>query len=150
MSAILTEFDLHAGLSAATREELLTDMRRGHRAALTVAMAQQAQLKGLLDAEPETWSPGLGPRVMHVPSVVYFEMIRRYGAEVWRDPDFRRKMVQDEPSLRVETRARNTTVRVNGRREGDASTSNVQRPTSNVQVRGTQASAGARTEGGDS
>jgi hypothetical protein len=142
MSAILTEFDLHAGLSAATREELLTDMRRGHRAALTVAMAQQAQLKGLLDAEPETWSPGLGPRVMHVPSVVYFEMIRRYGAEVWRDPDFRRKMVQDEPSLRVETRARNTTVRVNGRKEVGGQKSEVGNATQ------ASASAGARTEKG--
>lgn len=112
MSELFTEIDLHAGLSEATRAELIEDMRRGHRAQMTVAMQRQAALKRIMDGRDETWGEGLGRRIMHVPSEVYFEMVRRYGDGIWRDPKFRKRMMEDEPSLRVNTRPRRTSVRV--------------------------------------
>jgi hypothetical protein len=140
MGEILTTPILEDGLARAAHQAFLDDLRRGHHAKLVTAQAMQARFAHALQAAgEETHVEGLGQRVMCVHPDIYWEMIRRYGRDCWNDRDFRRRMMADEPGLRVSSRPRNATVRVNGLRDGSRR--------SEVRSR-TQASAGARTPGG--
>jgi hypothetical protein len=129
MAEILTTPILETGLARQAQQALLDDLTRGHYAKLVAAKAMQARFaKAFQEAGEENHVEGLGQRVMCVHVDIYWEMIRRYGARCWSDPHFRKRMMQDEPSLRVHSRPGKVAVRVQGLKQRP--TSNVQHPTS--------------------
>lgn len=116
---ILNMPDVDSGLRRSDHQALLNDLRRGHHARLALAMERQIRIAKFYENSDEVHARGgLGERIMCVDAVIYWEMVRRYGVDCWADKGFRQDMMRDEPSLRVRSRPRSATVRVNGLRQG--------------------------------
>ena len=115
-------------LAREAHQALLNDVRRGHNMRLALAAERQIRTAAVLkQTDADVFAKGgLGVRTMTVDPVIYWEMVRRFGAGCWRDKQFRKDMLRDHPELAVHARSRKITARVDGRRD----------------------SAGARTAGG--
>ncbi len=114
MSALLDNI-LEAGLTQIVRQAFMDDLTRGFRAQLALANERQARIARAMRADGgRVHVAGLGEQRACIDPYIYFEMERRHGKGCWKDPAFLRRMLADEPALKVQCRARNATVRVPG------------------------------------
>jgi hypothetical protein len=106
MADLLTVLDLKSRQNRDDYQALLDDLRRGHHAQLVIAQKEQAAMAHELRTTEETFVEGLGQRTMSVHPTIYWEMVRRYGRDCWRDKGFRTAMMRDEPGIRAYARSR--------------------------------------------
>lgn len=115
MGNILNMVEIAGARQSADAQALLDDVRRGHHARLVVAQAEQAKFARVIAESGEVFAKGgLGVRTMCVHSDIYWEMVRRFGPDCWRDKGFRKDMLRDVPELGVRATSRKTSVRVPG------------------------------------
>lgn len=115
MLDLLTMPDVDTRQKREDHQALLDDLRRGHHARIVVAQTEQAGMARVLRNRDEVFIEGLGQRTMCVHPTIYWEMVRRYGPDCWRDKQFRKDMMRDEPGIRAFAGSRKIRVRVDGR-----------------------------------
>ncbi len=116
MSNLLTDVDVSTPRRREEHQAWVEEVRLGYHAQLVLAKARQIEMQRVLERTPMHTTPGLGQRVACIDPVIYWDMERRFGKGCWRNAEFRKRMLHDEPSLRVHYRERNTSVRVDGLR----------------------------------
>ena len=61
--------------------------------------AQERQREIAKHTQDQRSVDGLGAPVMVVDSRIHKEWIRKEGKEIWKDPEFRRRMARDHPEM---------------------------------------------------
>lgn len=79
-----------------------------------LALLEQGKLAAATARLDAVHTDGLGERVATIHVDLYHLLALKYGYETLRDPDFMRCLLRDNPELRVKSRARVTTLRVDG------------------------------------
>lgn len=111
MGKILNMVQIESASQGADAQALLDDVKRGHHASLVVALAEQAKIaKAITDAGEVFARGGMGVRTMCVHAEIYWDMVRLYGPDCWRDKGFRKDMLRDIPELRVRAESRKIQV----------------------------------------
>lgn len=95
--------------------EVMDELCRGFRAQEFLAEREQRQI-AQEQGEHHTVD-GLGQKVMSVAPFAYHYWGQRLGYKCWRDKQFRREFLRDNPDARVRYVPRTASVRVDGRRE---------------------------------
>lgn len=87
------------GISRRDIESLRDDVRRAHRDGHNEQreIARQGQDARHID--------GLGEKRLQVSPQLYMDAIHNHGADVWKDPDFVKKVHRDHPEARVNSRS---------------------------------------------
>jgi hypothetical protein len=115
MGEILNMVQIESASQGADAQALLDDVTRGHHAALVVALAQQTKIAKAIAEGGEVFARGgLGVRTMCVHTDIYWDMVRLYGPDCWRDKGFRKDMLRDIPALQVRAESRKTMLRMPG------------------------------------
>lgn len=104
---------LHEAIPDDLLPEMVAEFRRGW--ALRKAQAE-ATKKGLavLNQQEHRFIDGLGQMTMRIPQESYHYWGQRLGYACWRDDNFRKEFLRDNPECRVMSKAENTTLLVNG------------------------------------
>lgn len=102
----IIEIDWNAEMAPIAQE-----LRSGWHAKAAIAEVQQAQIAQANEVLERAHIDGLGQCVMSIHPDIYFGLEKLHGAGAWRDKDFRRRYLRDNPHLRVRSRSRATTVR---------------------------------------
>lgn len=103
-------------LPEAYKRELL----RGERVQAELAILEQQRLKEASDLLETRHIEGLGQKVLCITRDLAARLRMKYGMSCLHDPDFRRRLLQQNPFLRVRSIPQKTTVRVNGLRPARA------------------------------
>jgi hypothetical protein len=117
MGEILNMVQVEGARDTEAAKALLDDLVRGHHVRVALGMEEQVRIKREMDRADVVFARGgLGERKMCVSTKLYWEMVRQYGQDCWRDGGFRKDMGRHHPEMLVKARSRKVMVQVQGRR----------------------------------
>lgn len=97
-------------MKSAGHAALHDDLRRGHHVKAVLAVHRQARIaKAFGEAGPRHHAV-FGQLTMVVDPLVYEEMRREHGAEIWQDADFRKRFLSLNPEARIRSTSGKTTI----------------------------------------
>lgn len=76
-------------------EDVIAEFRRGFQAQAVQAALAQERLNAAVTREPSRMIDGVGQLIGRVDADVYHLMKHRHGEEVWSDPHFRKRALED-------------------------------------------------------
>lgn len=97
-------------LLSRSRAALHDDLRRGWHVKSVLAVHRQARIAHAFQQAGPRHHESLGQLTMVVDPIIYEEMRREHGEEVWRDPDFRRRFASLNPECRIRSTSSSTTI----------------------------------------
>lgn len=86
------------------------DLRRGWHVKSVLAVHNQARIAAAFQDARPLHHETLGQLTMVVDPIIFEEMRREHGAEVWGDPDFRRRFASLNPECRIRSTSGKTTI----------------------------------------
>lgn len=92
------------------KRALEDDLLRGWQAKAVLAAARQAEIKQAFDTARLHDHPALGRCFAVIDPLVYEKARQLHGETCWRDPEFRKAFLRDNPECRVESTPARTTI----------------------------------------
>ena len=108
---------IHTSIHDAIPDELLQPMLEEFRTGWALRKAQaeaQKQAMAALNQQLHRHVDGLGQLTARIPVDSYHYWGQRLGYSCWKDDDFVESYFRDNPECRVNSKAENTTLLVNG------------------------------------
>ena len=85
---------------------LCADIQVGWNSQAWMAKARQARIAGASQRLQKAHIEGIGEHQMSVDPFIFHQWGQLHGYQVWNDPAFRKKMMQDNPELKVANKPR--------------------------------------------
>ena len=107
---------IHESIPDELIPEMVAEFRRGwalRKAQAHATKKAMAQLNQLQHKHVD----GLGQLTCRIPEESYHYWGMRLGYDCWRDAAFRKEFMRDNPECKVNSKAENLTLRVNGNRK---------------------------------
>jgi hypothetical protein len=84
---------------------LCADIQMGWNTQEWLTIQRQARIAKANQVLDHAHIEGVGEKVMSVDPFIYHSYGQKYGYHIWKDADFREKMMRDNPELRVKSRS---------------------------------------------